>query len=200
MPENTNNPQVSRNETYKKCNDYNDYQYDINNAFINIIDWFNRNNLITNLNKTKIMHFYQRKIPNVVINCNNCAFEQVTCTKFLGLYIDNHLDWKSHIEQLSKKLKRAAYALLKISRKVNEEAVLIAYDGLVNSLMRYGIVFWDNSTNQVIVFKAQKRCLRAMYCPKSDDSCMPLFKKIFKKLSKLMPPFLYIFEVCVCEK
>ena len=43
-----------------KCNDLNTYQSDINNTLADIIKWLNMNNLVINLEKTKVMHFHQR--------------------------------------------------------------------------------------------------------------------------------------------
>lgn len=56
-----------------KCTDPNNYEDDINNFLNEIINWLNNNNLVINLNKTKIMNFHQRrKNPIVNISYNNC--------------------------------------------------------------------------------------------------------------------------------
>ena len=41
---------------------------------------------------------------NVKININGNIIKQVNFTKFLGIYIDEHLSWAQHIDYLSKKL------------------------------------------------------------------------------------------------
>lgn len=72
-------------------------------------------------------------------------------------------------------------------------AVVMAYHGYVESVLRYGIMFWGNSVNKTVIFRAQKRNIRAIKGLKSDDSCKP----VFKQLNILTLPSLYIFEVAV---
>lgn len=101
------------------------------------------------------------------------------------------LDWKAHTEALCKRLSSAAYALHKLTRVVQQDAVLTSYHGLAASLLRYGLVFWGNSTNFLSVFKAQKRCIRSIFGLQTTDSCKP--KLIEHKILTL--PSLYILEV-----
>lgn len=168
-----------------------------NNTLSDITNWLNKNNLVINLKKTKIMHFHQRtEVPKVNIRHSDCDIEEVKVAKFLGLILDNQLNWKAHIDDLSKKINKSAYALFQIARKINMDALLVAYHGLVASILRYGIIFWGNSTDKDIVFKAQKRCIRSMCGLKMDDSCVTFFKS----LKILTLPSLYIFEISVFVK
>ena len=72
----------------------------------------------------------------------------------------------------------------------------MAYHGVVESNLRYGIIFWGNSTQKEMVFKTQKRCIRAMFKLKTTDSCRSYF--INSKIMTL--PCLYIFEAAVFVK
>ena len=52
---------------------------------------------------------------------------------------------------------------------------------------------WGNSTDQNRAFIAQKKCIRAIYGLRPDESCRPMFKKL-----ELLPlPSLYIYETCM---
>jgi hypothetical protein len=44
-------------------------------------------------------------------------------TKFLGLHIDNHLNWKNYIDQIFQKLSGAYYAILELLQYVGEACV-----------------------------------------------------------------------------
>lgn len=110
--------------------------------------------------------------------------------------IDSQLTWKPQAEEVCKKLSSAAYVLFNLSRKVNMPTKLLAYHGLVASILRYGIIFWGNCCLREQVFKAQKRCLRSMCNMKVTDSCEP----IFKSLKLLTFPSLYILEIAVFVK
>ncbi|KAJ8705886.1 hypothetical protein PYW07_010663 [Mythimna separata] len=65
-----------------------------------------------------------------------------------------------------------------------------------SSHLRYGIIFWGNSTDKDIPFKAQKRCIRTMFKLGSTDSCKPYFINY----NILTLPSLYIFEVVMFVK
>lgn len=97
---------------------------------------------------------------------------------------------------LCKKLSSSAFVLYRLSSIVNDKALLTAYYGIVESHLRYGVIFWGNSTDRDIAFKAQKRCLRSMFKLKSTDSCVPYFKQ-YKILTL---PCIYIFEVAMFVK
>lgn len=125
------------------------------------------------------MHFHQRcDIPDVNVNYCGCIIESTKEAKLLGIVVDNQLNWKPHTEQLCKRLSKSAYALFKLSRKVNRDVLITAYHGLVASALRYGVIFWGNSTNKEVVFKMQKKCIRSMCGIKQTDSCVPFFFQI----------------------
>lgn len=180
-----------------KCDNPNNYQIDINNTLSKIIKWLIDNNLVINLNKTKIMHFHQRLVNTPVdVTYNNIKIEEVSNTKFLGVTIDDKLTWKPHLEEICKRLSKSAYLLFQLSKKVNTETLLMAYHGLVSSVLRYGVIFWGQSTNREVVFRIQKRCVRSMFGLKKTDSCIPYFKKY-----NILPfPALYIFETALFVK
>lgn len=123
-------------------------------------------------------------------------FDTKPRAKFLGIIIDKKFNWKPQIEDLSKRLSSLAYALYKLPTTFNTDALLCAYYGMVESVLRYGIIFWGNSTNKEVIFKMQKRCVRAMFGLKTMDSCKPYF--IEHKILTL--PSLYIIEMAIFVK
>lgn len=180
-----------------KCDNPDNYENDINTSLNDIITWLNNNNLIININKTNIMHFYQKILPNNMnINYKGDRINDVQECKFLGIIMDSNMKWKAQITDVSKKVSRSAYALRSLSKIVNRSVLLSAYHGIVASVLRYGIIFWGNSTHIDMVFKAQKRCIRAMLGLKPKESCVPAFKS----LKLLTLPSLYILEVALFVK
>lgn len=144
------------------------------------------------------MNFKQRCYTNLDMNINyqGTRVNEVNSIKFLGLTIDNKLNWKFHVDNVCSRLHQFAYALFKLSRVTNEPAVLTAYHGHVASILRYGIIFWGNSTEKLRVFRAQKRCVRAICSLHKRDSC----KEHFKELKILTTAALYISEIAVFVK
>lgn len=180
-----------------ECFNKESYESDINNTINTVINWLNNNNLLINLQKTKIRHFYQRLyVEDVNINYNGQTVNRANVTKFLGILIDSQLNWKAQAEDICKKISTSAYALHNLSKKVNHQTILVAYHGLVVSVLRFGIIFWGNCSERESIFKAQKRCLRAMFGLKVTDSCVPVFKS-----HKLLTfPCLFILELAIFVK
>lgn len=142
----------------------------------------------------------QKQRPKPIANFNvtyeNETIEVVNSTKFLGIIIDKKLDWKTHINELCKKLSQSSYALYKLAPVLNVEALLLAYYGIVDTHLRYGVIFWGNSTDRELAFRAQKRCIRAMFNLKQYDSCRPYFRKY----NILTLPSLYMLEIALFVK
>jgi IS1 family transposase len=65
------------------------------------------------------------------------------------------------------------------------------YYAYFHSLMKYGIIFWGNSTDSKKVFTLQKKIVRIMLGVKPQNSCRGLFKRL-----QILPlPCRYIFSL-----
>lgn len=172
----------------------------INMTLGRVIDWLQSNNLSINLNKTKIMNFNLIQNYNLNINYNiiykNTQIKQTNNIKFLGLEIDSNFSWKFHIESVCKKVNKFSYALRLLSKIVSENAVVVAYHGYISSILRYGVIFWGNSSGREMVFKSQKKCIRAIFGLIPAESCRPYFQKN----EILTVSSIYIYEAAVFVK
>jgi hypothetical protein len=99
-------------------------------------------------------------------------------TKFLGLQIDNHLNRKNHIEQTIPKLSGACYAITFIVHICNINTLKSIYYAYVHSVIKYGIIFWGNSSNGGKTFTLQKKIIRLMADAQPRTSCISLFKQL----------------------
>ena len=72
---------------------------EINNEIRNIISWLNANNLSVSLEKTNLILFSPKNVPklNIDLLINHTKITEVNQTKFLGVIIDNNLNWSAHI-------------------------------------------------------------------------------------------------------
>ena len=61
-----------------------------------LLDWFHANKLTLNLNKTVMMQFWPGKGRHVRLNIENSEIPVVEHTNFLGVHIDNKLEWNVH--------------------------------------------------------------------------------------------------------
>ena len=102
-------------------------QTDINKLF----KWLNINKLSININKTNVLLFNIRnKNENINLNLyiNNIKLKQVTDIQFLGVYIDDKLNWKKQINYVATKLCRAIAILNKVKHKFDIKTLILLYN------------------------------------------------------------------------
>lgn len=164
-------------------------------------DWFCVNSLYLNTKKTQSVYFHnrQKQLNPIDININNERIEQVSSVKFLGLHIDECLDWKRHCEAVAAKVNSITYLIRNLRPVLTECQLIMLYHAQAGSRLQYGISFWGMSTCFSDVFVSQKRLIRCIAGVSRTESCRGLFRKF-----KILPlPCLYIYEVCVfvfCNK
>jgi hypothetical protein len=75
--------------------------------------WFTSDKVVLCLDKTNIVTFITNKSSqfDLKIGYNEKYIEDSTNTKFFGLQIDNHLNWKNHIFPVIPKLSRPCYVI-----------------------------------------------------------------------------------------
>ncbi|PNF35448.1 hypothetical protein B7P43_G04120 [Cryptotermes secundus] len=176
-----------------------DAQRKINKTINTLTDWFERNKLIINKEKTVAISFHQpQKIQTEypLIKLNDTVISYIDYTKFLGVWMDKNLKWRTHTQQLANKLCKICFALRIISRVAGPETVRTLYYAYFQSMLIYGLIFWGNSGEAKVIFKLQKRAIRIMIQIPKTVSC----KQYFKLLHILPLPCLYIYEVLVYIK
>jgi hypothetical protein len=98
--------------------------------------------------KLILLNFYLTKLqffPLDLIDADQIL--SVTDTiKFLGLYLDSHLSWKSHTNVLVRKLSSVCYVVRELSNILNIVTLRIVYFAYFQSLLNYGISFWGSSS------------------------------------------------------
>jgi hypothetical protein len=116
----------------------------------------------------------------------------IAIANFLGLIIDNHLNWVPHIEALLVKLARATFAIRTLARECDRAVVRSVYFAQIQSIKQYGVIFWGGVHQAIRVFRAQKRAVRTMVSIGHRKSCRPKFRE----LNILPLPSIYILSVC----
>jgi hypothetical protein len=111
--------------------------------------------------------------------------------KFLGIYLDETLSWKSHIDKLVTKMSAACYAIRIVRGLLSQGTLRMIYFAYVHTIMEYGIIFWGNSSTNINVFRLQKRIISVVTNAKTRDSCRDLFKNL-----KILPMYSqYIYSI-----
>ena len=99
-----------------------------------LTDWFRANKLTLNLDKTACIMFKKNGDKSELkLDIGNTHIKSVKETKFLGMWLDCHLNWSSHLNKLFVKLKRNQ-AMLRLSKNfLNEEARKLVYHSHLES-------------------------------------------------------------------
>ena len=141
--------------------------------------WFRSNVLSHNVLKTNYIHFRGRKSnDNLALNIklDDISLERKTCTKFLGVYINEKLDWSDHVKHIVTPISRNIGVLYRIKCFVSDRILL--YNSLILPHISYCNILWATSkcvTNNILLQKKAVRiCTRAGY----RDHATPLFVKL----------------------
>ena len=136
----------------------------VNRELDSLDQWVCANKLSLNTSKTAytiISNQRQSDIPGVIIR--NTEIAACKEQKFLGIILDNKLNFKNHIDKISNKVKSANGILWKLSQYVPSQVLKKIYYTLVYPFLIYGVEIWGNSSqvglNRLsrLVHTAQKR-------------------------------------------
>ena len=139
--------------------------------------WLNANKISLNASKTEFLIFrhhnkpiMHRKNPgdilrpwDVKIKINGKKIQPSRYVKYLGIFIDSHLNWNFHIDQLSTKLSRAVGMLAKIRYYVDHKTLQMIYYGIFSSILHYGSQIWGQSDQSISKMeKLQNKAIRVI--------------------------------------
>ena len=120
-----------------------------NQELIRISTWLATNKLVLNISKTNYIMFtskgksYNKNVNNIQIDGNN--IQKVNKTKFLGIVIEEHLNWAMHITHLCNIIARKLGILQKLRYFIPAYVLKILYHSLILSHLQYCTLLWANS-------------------------------------------------------
>lgn len=121
--------------------------------------------------------------PNFQLKIENVVIKHVTHTKFLGVTIDENLNWNNHLTDLKRKLYYALSTLSRIKDCVPEELHKDLYYTLFESHLTYCISAWGSIAQSKMdaIHKIQKKVIRIMF---GDTEA---FKNKFRTCARVRP-------------
>ena len=112
--------------------------------------WLTTNRLSLNIAKTefKVIGYSNQRIHalsnnQIDIEIDGKSIKRVEEVKSPGLFIDEHLSWTKHIEEISKKISSAIGALKRIRPFISETTALQIYQALILLHFDYCSPVWD---------------------------------------------------------
>src|SRR6218665_3734216 len=118
-------------------------------SILSASDWFKAKTLSLNLNKTNYIIFRStnKQISSTTkeINIDNVIMPRVVSTKFLGVYVDQHLKWNIHIEEFSKKISKNISIIKRISHLLPKQTLKLLYYALIHPYLTYCNCIWSST-------------------------------------------------------
>ena len=104
--------------------DLNKLQQQVNQNLALIENWLRYNKLSLNYNKTTYLLFTKKgkiKKSNFNVSINKIEIKRSDHVKYLGVYIDDKMNWSYHINHLTQHLRKSIGLIRKIRHYVNEK-------------------------------------------------------------------------------
>ena len=92
----------------------------------------------------------------MTLEIGNYLLQSSELVKFLGVWIDNKLNWNKHINTLTAKLKQNLQLLRMSNKFLTKTTKKLIYYAHMYSHITYGILLWGNMINQNSIKKIQK--------------------------------------------
>ena len=181
----------------------------LNAELSKIAEWLAANKLSLNVKKSKLLIFNNKSIINdhdphaanppehgndtspsvestvdnpdyVVVNINGEILEEVDHAKYLGILVDNKLNWSYQIDAVSLKLAKGTGLLAKIRHYVPINTLRSLYFSFNNPYIDYNLLNWGmaGSTRLNTIHLKMKKAVRIMSFKPSDHSTADLFKDL----------------------
>jgi len=134
--------------------------------------WYEQNMLRCNHDKFQSIRFGTQKQRNKELNINilNNSVKSTRQMNLLGVTIDDHLKFNTHIEELSKKVARKVGVIVRLRNLLPTKAKLRIYKTFILSQLTYCHVVWHfcKASDNRKVDRLQEKALRAIYLDKSS--------------------------------
>ena len=102
--------------------------------------WLKSNQISINADKTKYILFSYNKNVNLTdISVGNDTINETSVTKFLGIHLDEKLNFVHHITEISMKVAKSIGLLYKLHRFLPQTILKQLYTSLIRSILIYGI-------------------------------------------------------------
>ena len=110
--------------------------------------WLDANKLSLNIAKTNYIIFHSSSVnvpSDFNIKTGKKHIKRVKIVKFLDLLLDEHLNWKYHLNELSKILAGTCGMFFNIRDLLPLNVLICLYNALFLSFLQYGLIVWGQT-------------------------------------------------------
>ena len=163
---------------------FQDLQEKLNCEVNKVHNWLLANRLSVHYaDKTQFMLIQAPNVKNkgsdedFTLYMGNHKIERTDNYKYLGIYFDDHMNWKLNISKLCSKLSSVCGILSKVRHYLDRRSLMLIYHSLFDSRLRYGILGWGTASEEYIskVRVLQNRAVRFITFSSFRTSAAPLY-------------------------
>ena len=114
--------------------------------------------------------------------------EKTESYKYLGVTVDHKLNWNLHVKEMCVLLAKVCGVLSKVRHYLDRHSLMLIYNSLFESRLRYAILGWGTASEQVLnkLKVLQNRAVRFITFSSFQTSLAPLYSSLkILPLSKL---------------
>ena len=140
---------------YLTLKDLNKLREVMESDMTSLFDWFCANKLSLNVMKTNFVVFAPHSVNTndiTSLKLGDNTIERVSHAKFIGIIIDEDLDWGHHIDHVAKKVASGSYAINSAKQYLSVDNLKALYYSFVHSYLAYGTMIWCSAYQ----YKTQK--------------------------------------------
>ena len=85
------------------------------------------------------------------ITCNDTMLAQIDTVKYLGVKLDEHLTFTSHVDKLCRKVKSRSGVLWRMKSYISEQLAHDLYSSLIHPHFGYADIIYDACSQQNVI-------------------------------------------------
>ena len=147
----------------------------------NLSNWLKSNKISLNASKTEMLIFrspYKKINYELNIKLDGKKIYPSKYVKYLGVLLDEHLNWNFNSNLIASRLSRANGMLLKIRHYVPKPTLRSVYFGIFSSILTYGSQIWGQKFNihTQRILSLQNRAIRIISFADFNEPSSKLYK------------------------
>ena len=146
-----------------------------------LFKWLCANKISLNVSKTEVLLFrnvHKTINHNIGLKLNGKILNLSDTVKYLGVYLDSLLSWKTHLDILATKLRKANGLISKLRHFAPRSIVLNFYNSFFDSHLRYACQVWAQNLKSPRIFNLQKQAIRLITFSNFNAHSSPIFSQL----------------------
>jgi hypothetical protein len=167
---------------YYSCKNTNNLESLMNTELSKISDWLSANKLSLNVGKSKLLYYTIKNrncLKDIKIKINDEILKEVDSAKYLGVLMDNKLNWNLHVNNIKLRLSKGISILSLMRHYVPQTTLLSLYFTFINSHIDYNLLNWGTAPPSILetVSSKTRKAIRIISFKEKEESSLPLFIK-----------------------